>query len=128
MQHALDDAGIGPADIGHVNAHGTSTELNDAAEAAALHKVFGDGVPPVTASKGVLGHMIAGAGAAEAIVALCSIRDGVVPPTANLDQLGDDIDLDVVSGSPREIGPAPVLSNSFGFGGHNATLVLTPTG
>jgi 3-oxoacyl-[acyl-carrier-protein] synthase II len=128
MQQALDEAGIGPADVGHVNAHGTSTDLNDAAEAEALHKVFGDGTPPVTSSKGVFGHMIAGAGAAEAIVALCSIRDGVVPPTANLEHLGDDIDLDVVSGSPREIGPAPALSNSFGFGGHNATLVLTPTG
>jgi 3-oxoacyl-[acyl-carrier-protein] synthase II len=62
------------------------------------------------------------------VVALCSIRDGVVPPTANVDELGDDIELDVVRDQPRPIGPAPVLSNSFGFGGHNATLVLTPTG
>jgi 3-oxoacyl-[acyl-carrier-protein] synthase II len=128
MQQALDDAGLGSADIGHINAHGTSTELNDAAEAEAIRKVFGDGSPPVTSTKGVFGHMIGGAGAAEAVVALCSIRDGVVPPTANFEQLGADIDLDVVSGSPREIGPAPVVSNSFGFGGHNATLVLTPTG
>ena len=87
-----------------------------------------DAAPPVTSSKGVFGHLIAGAGAAEAIVALCSIREGVVPPTANLDQLGDDIGLDVVAGSPREIGTGPALSNSFGFGGHNATLVLTPSG
>jgi 3-oxoacyl-[acyl-carrier-protein] synthase II len=128
MQLALDDAGLSPADIGHINAHGTSTELNDASEAEAIHKVFGDGSPPVTGSKGVFGHMIAGAGAAEAVVSLCSIRDGVVPPTANVEQLGEDIDLDVVTGSPRPLGPAPVLSNSFGFGGHNATLVLTPTG
>jgi 3-oxoacyl-[acyl-carrier-protein] synthase II len=128
MQQALDDAGLGPADVGHINAHGTSTDLNDAAEAEAIRKVFGDGSPPVTSTKGVLGHMIGGAGAAEAVVALCSIRDGVAPPTANFEQLGADIDLDVVSGSPREIGPAPVVSNSFGFGGHNATLVLTPTG
>ena len=126
MQLALDDAGLGPADIGHINAHGTSTELNDASEAEAIHKVFGDGSPPVTGSKGVTGHMIAGAGAAEAVVALCSIRDGVVPPTANVEQLGEDIDLDVVTGSPRPLGPAPVLSNSFGFGGHNATLILGP--
>jgi 3-oxoacyl-[acyl-carrier-protein] synthase II len=127
MQQALDDAGLGPSDLGHINAHGTSTELNDAAEAEAIHKVFGEVRPPVTSSKGVTGHMIAGAGAAEAIVALCSIRDGIVPPTANLEELGEDLDLDVVAGSPREIGPAPALSNSFGFGGHNATLVLTPT-
>ena len=128
MQAALDDAGLGPADIGHINAHGTSTELNDAAEAEAIRKVFGDDGPPVTSSKGVFGHMIAGAGAAEAVVALCSIREGVVPPTANVEELGDGIELDVVRGEPRPIGPAPVLSNSFGFGGHNATLVLTPTG
>lgn len=128
MQQALDDAGLGAADIGHINAHGTSTELNDAAEAEAIRKVFGDDGPPVTSSKGVFGHMIAGAGAAEAVVALCSIREGVVPPTANVEELGEDIELDVVVGESRRIGPAPVLSNSFGFGGHNATLVLTPTG
>jgi 3-oxoacyl-[acyl-carrier-protein] synthase II len=128
MQQALDDAGLAPDGIGQVNAHGTSTDLNDASEAEAIRKVFGDGAPPVTSSKGVFGHMIAGAGAAEAVVALCSMRDGIVPPTANFERAGDDIDLDVVGGSPRDIGPAPVLSNSFGFGGHNATLVLTPTG
>lgn len=128
MIQALDDAGTGAADIGHINAHGTSTDLNDAAEAEAIRKVFGDSAPPVTSSKGVFGHMIAGAGAAEAVVALRSISTGLVPPTANLEQLGDDIGLDVVAGAPRDIGPAPVVSNSFGFGGHNATLVLTPTG
>ena len=128
MQQALDDAGIGPRDVGHINAHGTSTDLNDAAEAEAVRKVFGDAAPPVTSSKGVFGHMIAGAGAAEAIVALCSIRDGIVPATANLEHLGDDIGLDVVAGSPRQVGSGPALSNSFGFGGHNATLVLTATG
>jgi len=128
MQQALDDAGLGAADIGHINAHGTSTELNDAAEAEAIRKVFGDDGPPVTSSKGVFGHMIAGAGAAEAVVALCSIREGVVPPTANVNELGDEIELDVVRDTPRPVGAAPVLSNSFGFGGHNATLVLTPTG
>ena len=79
MQLALDDAGLQPSDIGHVNAHGTSTPLNDAAEAEAMRKVFGDAVPPVTSSKGVLGHMIGGAGAAEAVIALLSIRDGDRP-------------------------------------------------
>jgi len=125
MQQAIDDAGLEPGEIGHVNAHGTSTDLNDAAESDAIGKVFGDASPPVTSSKGVFGHMIAGAGAAEAVVALLSIRDGVVPPTANFERAGDDIHLDIVHGEAREIGSSPVLSNSFGFGGHNATLVLT---
>ncbi len=127
MEQAIADAGITSADIGHVNAHGTSTPLNDAAEAEAIRKVFGDNRPPVTSSKGVFGHMIAGAGATEAAVALMSIRDGVVPPTANLERVGDDIDLDVVAGAERQIGSHPVLSNSFGFGGHNATLVIVPS-
>lgn len=127
MQQAIDDAGLASSAIGHVNAHGTSTELNDASEAEAIQKVFGDDPPPVTSNKGSLGHMIAGAGAAEAVASLLSIRDGVVPPTANLERVGDGIELDVVSGTPREIGAKPVLSNSFGFGGHNATLVLIPS-
>jgi 3-oxoacyl-[acyl-carrier-protein] synthase II len=124
MQMALDDAGIDASAIGHVNAHGTSTELNDAAEAEAVRKVFGDSPPPVTSTKGVTGHLIGAAGAVEAVAALLSVRDGVVPPTANLERLGDDIELDVVAGSPREVGSKPAISNSFGFGGHNASLVL----
>jgi 3-oxoacyl-[acyl-carrier-protein] synthase II len=127
MQQAIDDAGISPSEIGHVNAHGTSTELNDASEAEAIRKVFGDDPPPVTSNKGSMGHMIAGAGAAEAVASLLSIRDGIVPPTANLEQVGDDIGLDVVSGEPRNIGAKAVVSNSFGFGGHNASLVLIPS-
>jgi 3-oxoacyl-[acyl-carrier-protein] synthase II len=127
MHQALDDSGLAPSEIGHVNAHGTSTDLNDLAEAQAINKVFGDDSPPVTSNKGVLGHMIAGAGAAEAVAAMLSIRDGVVPPTANFQKAGEDIVLDIVAGEVREIGPQPVISNSFGFGGHNASLVLTPS-
>jgi 3-oxoacyl-[acyl-carrier-protein] synthase II len=125
MQLALDDAGVEASEVGHVNAHGTSTELNDAAEAEAVRKVFGDSPPPVTSTKGVTGHLIGAAGAVEAVAALLTVRDGIVPPTANLERLGDDIELDVVAGSPREIGSKPAISNSFGFGGHNASLVLT---
>ena len=125
MQLALDDAAMNPSAVGHVNAHGTSTPLNDAAEAEAVRKVFGDSPPPVTSTKGVTGHLIGAAGAVEAIAALLAVRDGAVPPTANLEQLGDDIELDVVAGTPRDIGGKPALSNSFGFGGHNACLVLT---
>ena len=124
MQLALDDAGLSSTAIGHVNAHGTSTPLNDATEAEAIRKVFGDHAPPVTSTKGVTGHMIAGAGAAEAVISLLSLRDGIVPPTANLDEIGDNIELDIVGGEPRAFDRRPVLSNSFGFGGHNATLIL----
>jgi 3-oxoacyl-[acyl-carrier-protein] synthase II len=127
MELALEDAGLTASQIGHINAHGTSTPLNDAAEAEAIRKVFGAEALPVTASKGVLGHMIGGAGSVEAIISLMSIRDKVVPPTANLEQLGDDIGLDVVSGEARPVDPTPVVSNSFGFGGHNASLVLSST-
>jgi 3-oxoacyl-[acyl-carrier-protein] synthase II len=125
MQLALDDAAMEPSAIGHVNAHGTSTPLNDAAEAEAIRKVFGDAPPVVTSTKGVTGHLIGAAGAVEAVAALLSVRDGIVPPTANLERVGDDIELDVVAGTPREIGAKPAISNSFGFGGHNASLVLT---
>jgi 3-oxoacyl-[acyl-carrier-protein] synthase II len=125
MQLALDDAAMEASSIGHVNAHGTSTPLNDAAEAEAVRKVFGDAPPVVTSTKGVTGHLIGAAGAVEAVAALLSVRDGIVPPTANLERVGDDIELDVVAGSPREVGAKPAISNSFGFGGHNASLVLT---
>ena len=124
MQAALDDADVEPSAIGHVNAHGTSTPLNDAAEAEAVRKVFGDSAPVVTSTKRVTGHLIGAAGAVEAVAPHLSERDGIVPPTANLENLGDDIELDVVAGSPREVGPKPAISNSFGFGGHNACLVI----
>jgi 3-oxoacyl-[acyl-carrier-protein] synthase II len=126
MEHALADAGLAPAAIGHVNAHGTSTPLNDAAEAEAVRKVFGDTPPPITSTKGVLGHMIGAAGAVEAIAALRAVCTGLVPPTANHKKIDPDMPVDVVAGSPRDIGVAPAVSNSFGFGGHNATLVLGP--
>jgi 3-oxoacyl-[acyl-carrier-protein] synthase II len=127
MEQAIADAGINAVDIGQVNAHGTSTPMNDSAEADAIRKVFGDGAPPVTGSKGVLGHMVGAAGAVEAVIALLSMTDGIVPPTANTENLGEGIDLDLVTGAEREIATLPVISNSFGFGGHNASLVLTPT-
>jgi 3-oxoacyl-[acyl-carrier-protein] synthase II len=126
MQLALDDAGLSPSAIGHVNAHGTSTPLNDAAEAEAIRKVFAESAPPVTSTKGVTGHLIGAAGATEAVACLLAMRDGAVQPTANLEHIGDDIQLDVVAGEPRAVAAAPALSNSFGFGGHNATLIFAP--
>ncbi|HUQ39587.1 MAG TPA: beta-ketoacyl-ACP synthase II [Acidimicrobiales bacterium] len=124
MQLALDDAGLASVAIGHVNAHGTSTPLNDASEAEAITKVFGESAPPVTSTKGVTGHLVGAAGAVEAVATLLAIRDGVVPPTANHEQTDPQVTVDVVAGSVRTIGSKPVVSNSFGFGGHNGTLVL----
>lgn len=126
MQLALDDAGLAPNAIGHINAHGTSTPLNDACEAEAIAKVFGESAPPVTSTKGVTGHLIAAAGAVETVISLLAARDGIVPPTANFNRPDEGVTIDVVHGSPRAIGSAPVLSNSFGFGGHNASIVIAP--
>ncbi|MGC5012662.1 beta-ketoacyl-[acyl-carrier-protein] synthase family protein [Streptosporangium sp. DT93] len=126
MRAALGDAGLGPADIGHVNAHGTSTPHNDSAEAAALYACFDGARPVVTSTKGVTGHLVGGAGALEAVISLLSAREGLVPPTANFTG-GPEADLlDLVHGEPRPVPAAPVLSNSFGFGGSNACLVLRP--
>jgi 3-oxoacyl-[acyl-carrier-protein] synthase II len=124
MEMALADAGLEPAAIGHVNAHGTSTPHNDSAEAAAIAKVFGPGTVPVTSNKGVIGHLIGAAGAVEAVAALLSVDRGVVPPTANHERT--DLPVDVVAGEPRDIGRAPAISTSFAFGGHNVALVLSP--
>jgi 3-oxoacyl-[acyl-carrier-protein] synthase II len=123
MQLALEDAGISADQVGHVNAHGTSTPLNDAAEAAAIGKVFGDGML-VTSTKGVTGHLIGAAGAVECVAALLACRDGQVPPTANHTRTDPEITVDVAAGAPRAIDKRIAVSNSFGFGGHNATLVV----
>jgi 3-oxoacyl-[acyl-carrier-protein] synthase II len=128
MEIALEDAGLSPSDVGHVNAHGTSTPLNDLAESRAIHKVFGEPGPPVTSAKGLTGHSLGAAGAIEAVASALTIFHGVIPPTAGLEQLDPEIGLDVVAGLPRPFTPAPVLSNSFGFGGHNGCLVIVPAG
>ncbi|MGJ6968439.1 beta-ketoacyl-ACP synthase II [Streptosporangium sp. G11] len=126
MRLALADAGLPPTGIGHVNAHGTATVANDASEAAAIGEVFGPASPPVTATKGALGHLIGAAGAVEAVVSLLAMRHGLVPPTANFERPDPDLPVDVVAATPRPVGVRPVLSNSFGFGGQNASLVFTP--
>ena len=124
MVSALEDAGTSAADITHVNTHGTSTPLNDEAEAAAITKVFGEGSVPVTGTKGVTGHLVGAAGAAEAVASLLSLHHGLVPPTANHERTDPALAIDVVAAEPRSIASGPALSNSFGFGGHNASLVL----
>lgn len=126
MALALRDAGLDPADVAHISAHGTSTPFNDAGEAEAVLALFGDAPPPVTSVKGATGHMIGGSGAVEAVAACLSLRDGVIPPTANLHTLDPTLGIDVVAGEPRAFTPGPILSNSFAFGGHNVSLVLEP--
>jgi len=126
MRLALADAGVVSADIGHVNAHATSTVAGDRAEAVALSALFSAGSPPVTAVKGTTGHTIGGSGAIEAIMTMHALRSRVVPPVAGTRRLDPDLDLDVVVGKPRPLGSGYGLSNSFGFGGVNACLVLGP--
>jgi 3-oxoacyl-[acyl-carrier-protein] synthase II len=129
MEAALTDAGLAPSDIGHISAHGTSTPLNDVTEAKAIETVFHADIPPVTSCKGALGHSIGGAGAVEAVAALLGSRTALAPPTANCERIDPLILVDVVQGAPRScLKGAPVLSNSFGFGGHNACLVISGSG
>lgn len=126
MRAALDDAGLSPADVAQINAHGTSTPLNDAAEAAAVTEVFGSGAVPITSTKGVTGHALGAAGALEATAVLLSMRHGLIPPTAGTRSADPNFDIDLVVGAPRPWTPGPSLSNNFGFGGHNGTIVLAP--
>jgi 3-oxoacyl-[acyl-carrier-protein] synthase II len=124
MADAIAMAGLSPADVGHVNAHATATVVGDIGEANAIRKAIGDHVV-VTAPKGALGHLVGGAGAVESIVTLLSLYHGLVPATLNLENLDPKVDLDVVAGEPRKADVTAAISNSFGFGGHNAALLYT---
>jgi 3-oxoacyl-[acyl-carrier-protein] synthase II len=126
MRAALADAGLEPSQIGHVNAHGTSTPLNDAAEAEAVVTVFGASGVPMTSTKGVTGHALGAAGALEAAAALLSIEHALIPPTANTTEVLTDAPIDLVTGAPRPWTPGPVMSNNFGFGGHNGSIIVAP--
>ena len=127
MQLAIEDAGLTSNEICYVNAHGTSTPLNDAAEAQALSKVFGEHGPPVTSTKGVTGHALGAAGAIEATSVLISFQRGQIPPTAGFTNPDPEIpNINLVTGSPQDWAPGPSMSNSFGFGGHNGCLILAP--
>ncbi|AUG82133.1 3-oxoacyl-ACP synthase [Kitasatospora sp. MMS16-BH015] len=126
MREAVADAGLAFTDIAQVSAHGTSTVPGDQAEARAIERCFAGQSPPVTAVKGVTGHLIGAAGALEAAVGLLCAARGVVPPIANLRSSPEADRLDLVAGVARGVAPGPVLSNSFGFGGQNACLVLAP--
>jgi 3-oxoacyl-[acyl-carrier-protein] synthase II len=126
MTLAMEDAGLSTDRIGHINAHGTSTPLNDRAESDAIAKVFGADSPPVTSTKGITGHGLGACGAIEAVAVVLSIQHARIPPTSGYEQPDPDIHLDIVAGSARPWDPSPVLSNSFGFGGHNGCLVIAP--
>ena len=124
MRRALADAGIGPEDVGYVNAHGTSTRLGDLAEVVAIRTVFGDQSPPVSSTKAVTGHMLGASGVVESAVSVLALGRELLPPTHNLDDPDPACELDHIRKSPRPAtGISHVLSNSFGFGGHNISLV-----
>lgn len=127
MSRAIDDAGLQPSDIAYVNAHGTSTPLNDAAEAQACAQLFGTPGPYVTSIKGVTGHSLGAAGAIEAVSVVESMLRGIIPPTANTTAVDPELPpINVVIGEGQEWTPGPTISNSFGFGGHNASLIFGP--
>jgi len=128
MQAALDDAGLASSDIDYINAHGTSTKANDSTETAAIKLVFGqEGAYriPISSTKSMTGHMLGGAGALESLVCLLAMRDGVLPPTINLDEPDPECDLDYVPNEARQVTIDRAMTNSFGFGGHNVALVFS---
>ncbi|MFC2011809.1 beta-ketoacyl-ACP synthase II [Chloroflexota bacterium] len=126
MQLALDKAGLSPGDVDYVNAHGTSTPLNDKVETMAIKTVFGDYAYhiPISSTKSMTGHLIGAAGAMEAGVCITAIQKGIIPPTVNLDNPSPDCDLDYVPNKARKVEVNIAMSNSFGFGGHNSVLIF----
>ncbi|MHB1733098.1 beta-ketoacyl-[acyl-carrier-protein] synthase family protein [Ferrimicrobium acidiphilum] len=126
MLMAIEDAGITVNEIAHINAHGTSTPMNDLAEATAIRSLFGDLNPPVTSVKGALGHALGAAGGLEAVAVGLTFAHQLIPPTANTIDLDPEVDIDVVLKDPRPLPTGHILSNSFGFGGHNACIVFGP--
>ncbi|HEX2419658.1 MAG TPA: beta-ketoacyl-ACP synthase II [Micromonosporaceae bacterium] len=124
IRRALIDAEVSPSDVGHINAHATSTQVGDIAEVKALHKSIGDQFA-VTSTKSMTGHLLGAAGAVESIATILALCDSVVPPTINLEDPDGGLTLDVVTGTARKLDISVALNNSFGFGGHNAVLVFT---
>ncbi|MDI9497439.1 MAG: beta-ketoacyl-ACP synthase II [Bacillota bacterium] len=126
MRHAIAEAGLAPEDIDYVNAHGTSTPLNDRVETLALKRLFGDRAyeVPVSSTKSMMGHLLGAAGAVEAAILVEVLRHGLIPPTVGYRTADPDCDLDYVTGGAREAHVCAALSNSLGFGGHNASLLL----
>lgn len=126
MKQAIDDANIQPSQVDYINAHGTSTELNDKFETAAIKTVFGDYAKKlaISSTKSMTGHLLGAAGGIEAVISVKAIENGVIPPTINYETTDEDCDLDYVPNKARQQDVDVVVSNSLGFGGHNATLVF----
>lgn len=127
MQYALDDAELSPERVGYINAHGTSTPLNDKSETAAIKAVFGEQAYniPVSSTKSMTGHLLGASGAVEAVVCAKVLQENILPATINYETPDPECDLDYVPNRTRKASPEHVMSNSFGFGGHNATLILS---
>jgi 3-oxoacyl-[acyl-carrier-protein] synthase II len=127
MVNAMEDAGLEPTDIGYINAHGTSTEANDATETAAIRIAMGDVADsiPVSSTKSMTGHTLGGAGAVEAVACIMALRDQVMPPTINYEVPDPECDLDYIPNVKRGAALEHTLSNSFGFGGHNVSLIFS---
>jgi 3-oxoacyl-[acyl-carrier-protein] synthase II len=128
LHAALEDAGLSTSDITHINAHATSTPAGDAAEAKAIRQVFGSHADniAVSAPKSNMGHLLGAAGAVETIATILAVTERVVPPTLNLDDKDDEVDLDIVTVNPRPLPSGAAICDSFGFGGHNVVLVVKP--
>ena len=126
MQQALADAGISPAEVDYLNAHGTSTELNDRSETFAVKEVFGEAAyqVPISSTKSMTGHLMGAAGALEALACVKAIETGCIPPTINYETPDPELDLDYTPNEARTRDVRIAMSNSFGFGGHNASIVL----
>jgi 3-oxoacyl-[acyl-carrier-protein] synthase II len=127
IRGALTDSGLATTDVGYINAHGTSTQVNDKVETLAIKNVFGDQAYriPISSSKSMLGHLIAAAGAVELIICVMAMRKGVLPPTINYEVPDPECDLDYIPNNARELRVRHVLSNSFGFGGQNVSLIVS---
>ena len=127
MRLALDDAGLDDQDIDYINAHGTSTPLNDKSETAAIKTVFGEQAYqiPISSTKSMTGHLLGASGALEALICVKVLQEQLLPPTINYETPDPECDLDYVPNQPGLFAVSHVMSNSFGFGGHNATIILS---
>jgi len=126
MKRTLEKARVAPGDVSYINAHGTATQLGDVAETLAVKDIFGEAAyrVPISSTKSMLGHLLGAAGAVEGVICVKAIQEGVAPPTINLEHPDPQCDLDYIKEGARELPITLALSNSFGFGGHNASLLF----
>jgi 3-oxoacyl-(acyl-carrier-protein) synthase len=126
MESAIEDAGLKPGQIEYINAHGTSTQLNDKTETLAIKLVFGEQAYniPISSTKSIHGHLLGAAGALEAVIGVMALNDGLIPPTINYENADPECDLDYVPNRSREMPIRNFLSNGFGLGGHNASIII----